>query len=68
MSTNIEAKIINFKRAIRLKKPKKYIEYKFLQYTREYDNLDPKDVTDKQRHRDLFNDYIRYISSRGENE
>ena len=59
---SIDILIINFKKAIRESKPKSYVQYKFTEYLREY-NSKEKDKLDEQIHRNLKNDYFRYMSS-----
>lgn len=58
----LEARIINFKKAIRQGKSKSIVKFKYLEYMKEYDELaGEQTVGDKVRHKDLFNDYCRYM-------
>lgn len=59
--TTIEAKIINFNKAIREKKAKNYVRFKFIQYMKEYDSLEEIDVKTKIQHRELFEKYCDYM-------
>lgn len=57
--------IINLKLAMKQNKPKKVVTEKYQAYMKIYDNKD-KDILDKVEHRDLFYDYIRYMSKSGD--
>lgn len=57
----IDDKINNFKRAIQLNKPKNFVQFKFIQYMREYDKLEDIDVKIKLQHRELFEKYCEYM-------
>lgn len=65
---SIDVKIINLKKAMRENRDKDIVQYKFTQYLREYEALGEKDVIDKQTHRDLTNEFLRYISKSGEDK
>jgi len=57
---NLEKRIMNVRKAIDKGKSKEVIALKFREYMTDYDNAD-KSVQDKQNHRDLFNDYCKYM-------
>ena len=63
----LEVRVINLKIAMSSNKPKSVVRYKYRKYMEEYDNKD-KDVIDKVRHRDISLDYLRYMSSSGDNK
>jgi hypothetical protein len=59
--------IVNFKLAVRHKKPKAEVREKFMQYTNAYDEkAGDLTIRDKLEHRDLFNMYVSYMASSGE--
>lgn len=51
---------MNVRRAITQGKPKEVISFKYKKYMKDYDNAD-KSVQDKINHRDLFNEYCKYV-------
>lgn len=58
--TDLENKLTKVRKAIMQGKSKEVISFKFREYEKAYDNAD-KSVQDKQNHRDLFNDYCKYM-------
>ena len=60
----LELRVYDVRKAMRENKPKEVVECKYEKYLEEYDETD-KTVLDKQRHRDLFFDYLRYVNSSG---
>lgn len=56
----LEKRIMNVRRAITQGKPKEVISFKYKKYMKDYDNAD-KSVQDKINHRDLFNEYCKYV-------
>lgn len=56
----LEAKIINFKKAVRNNKPKNYVTFKFNEYMKEYDS-DTRTLMEKLNHHDLFMEYCNYM-------
>lgn len=62
--TNIEARIINFKKAVRNNKPKNFVRYKFLEYMKLYnDREDEPSIKEKIDHGELFRTYTDYMKS-----
>lgn len=59
---SIDVAVINFRKAIRDKRNKDIVQYKYSQYLREYEKIEEKDVIDKQQYRDLSNDFLRYMN------
>jgi hypothetical protein len=65
---SIDAKVINFKKAIREKKAKSFVYERFQDYTDEYDQLSDPTIREKLNHRDLFFLYTKYMSKSDENK
>lgn len=62
-------KLVNFKIAIRHKKPKSEVKEKFLEYSRAYDEkAGERTIKDKLEYRDLHNIYLQYMAGSGKNE
>jgi hypothetical protein len=59
--TLLEAKVINFKNAIREKKSKHIVTFKYTEYMKVYDNIDNKTLKEKLDHHDLFYMYCEYM-------
>jgi hypothetical protein len=57
---NLDARIINFKKAVRQGRSKKIIEYKFIEYKKEYD-LEVRTIRDKLNYHDIFLEYCNYM-------
>ena len=56
----LESKIINFKKAVRMNKPKNFVRYKFLEYMKIYnDREDESSVKEKIDHKELFKIYMQ---------
>jgi hypothetical protein len=62
----LDAKIINFKKAIREKKAKSFVYERFQDYIDEYDQLSDPTIYQKMDRRDLFFDYTRYMKKSGD--
>jgi hypothetical protein len=60
----LELKILSFKKAVKEKRSKEIVEYKFREYMKAYDNQE-HDLIDKQTHRDLALEYFRYVFKSG---
>lgn len=59
---SIDAKVINFKKAIREKKAKSFVYERFQEYLDKYDQLSDPSIREKLNHRDLFILYTNYMS------
>jgi len=58
----LEAKVINFKKAIRDNREKSIIKYKYIEYMKVYDS-DERTLKEKLDHHDLFYMYCEYMKN-----
>jgi len=60
---DLETRIKKLRNAIKENRAKEVIEYKFNEYMKDYDNKE-KSINDKIRHRELFQEYFKYMRGR----
>lgn len=57
----LEQRVKKLNEAIDKNKSKDYVDYRFREYMKDYDNLGDKNVIIKLKHRELFLKYSNYM-------
>lgn len=68
MLQELVSSIINVKLAMKKNLPKSIVREKYSAYSKAYDDLPEKSMLNKIEHRDLFYDFMRYMSKSGDSE